>query len=283
MTLLVVGNAAVDRFYRLATLPAPGETVLASVSHAEPGGKGLNQAVMAARAGADVRFASTVGDDAAGRDLRAHIAAEGLAGDLVRTVPCATDESLVFVDRDGGNVIFSTADAMHAFPEALVDAAIDALPADGRVLIQGNLRDAITERLVHRARGRNLWIAFNPSPVALCHATLLPLVDLVVVNEVEAALLDLRAVSMCVTSLGAAGAKLSFRGEDVHVPAGKVAVMDTTGAGDVLCGVLVARLAQGDAAPLALDLAVRAASLKCTRAGTAGAFPTAAELRALRP
>ncbi|TVQ34567.1 MAG: ribokinase [Geminicoccaceae bacterium] len=281
MTLLVVGNAAVDRFFGLRALPRPGETVLAKAKPWEPGGKGLNQAVMARRAGAEVRFAATVGDDAMGRELRAFLAVEGLGLELVRTVPLPTDESAVFVDRTGANMIVSTADAMHAFPAELVDEAIDGLGVGGRVLIQGNPRDEITERLVRRAHGRGLWIAFNPSPVAACHPALLPLVDLVVVNEIEAASLDVGAVAMVLVSLGAAGARLRVGTVEIVVPAPPVVAVDTTGAGDVLCGVFVAGLAKGVEPAAALAVAVRAASLKCTRHGTTGGFPAAWELREL--
>jgi ribokinase len=282
VTVLVVGNVVVDRAYRCRDLPATGASVLAERGPCEPGGKGFNQAVAAARSGAAVRLVAAVGADPAGGRLRASLTDEGIDDGTVRVTP-ATDESLVFVDDAGANAIVSTAAAARALPAAAVATAIDATPAGGWLLLQGNLTPTLTAAAVRRARTRGLRVAFNPSPVDAAFAPLLAEVDLAVLNAVEAAVFDATAARATVVTRGAGGAvwRAGGRAETVAAPA--VPAVDTVGAGDVLAGVLVGRLARGDAPAVALSRAVRAATLKVQRRGTYGALPTAAEIAALEP
>ena len=280
MTVLVVGNAVLDRAYRCRDLPTVGASVLAERGACEPGGKGFNQAVAAARSGAAERLVAAVGEDAAGERLRAVLLAEGIQDDTVAVAPL-TDESLVFVDAAGANAIVSTAAAARALPSAPVEAAIGAVPAGGWLLLQGNLTPTLTAAAIRRARARGLRIAFNPSPVDLAFAPLLREVDLAVLNAVEAAAFDAASAPAAVITHGARGATWRSAGRAGEVPAPAVTAVDTVGAGDVLTGVLVGRLAQGDGLAAALARAVRAAALKVQRRGTYAALPTAAEIAAL--
>ncbi len=148
MRLLVVGNACLDLVLILDRLPAAGETRLASACRREPGGKGLNQAVAAQRAGAAVRLVAAVGADDAGARLRAAVGAEGLLDQDLIAVDGASDLSVVMVDADGENAIASTAAAAAALapPACLAD-----LGPGGFLLVQGNLAADHHQRL---PRGR---------------------------------------------------------------------------------------------------------------------------------
>ncbi|MEO1089690.1 MAG: PfkB family carbohydrate kinase [Pseudomonadota bacterium] len=281
MSVLVVGNATVDRSFRVAALPRAGSSILAARGPVGPGGKGFNQAMMAARSGAVVTLVAAVGDDAPGVLIRDMLRDESIdPGHLVLgTGP--TDESCIVVDEAGANVVVTTATATRALPQAAVAAAIAATPAGGWLLLQANLEPRQTTATIEAGRRAGLRIAFNASPIDPAQAPLAAQVDLLVVNEVEAAAVDTSLAPMSVRTLGAAGAVLRIGDQTTRVPAPTVEAVDTVGAGDVLCGVFVGRLDLGDSPSTALELAVRAASLQAGRAGTADVFPTRAELRAL--
>jgi ribokinase len=281
--LLVIGNAAVDRCYRVDRLPREGESVLAAAATVEPGGKGLNQAVMAARTGAEVTLLAMLGSDAAGAMLRRHLGAEGLNGPWLLEHPGPSDESIVLVGPSGDNLIVTTHAAAASLPPTAAGAAISTLaPGDG-LLMQGNLDERMTIDCLAAARARGARTLFNSSPLRPGTATALADVDILVANATEAAALAGNVVPVSITTLGAAGARLTTAAGSRLVPAPAITAVDTTGAGDVLAGVLAGRLILGDALDTALGIAVRAASAKVGRAGTAAALPTAAELRAFLP
>jgi ribokinase len=286
VSLLVVGNACLDIVLALDRLPAAGETRLATGSRREPGGKGLNQAVAARRAGAPVRLVAAIGTDDAGSLVRTAIVAEGLPeADLVG-IAGAGDLSVVMVDALGENAIASTAEAAAALqpPPCLADLG----PAD-LLLVQGNLTAATTGACLAAARERGARTLANLAPIAFDWRPLLPLVDLAIVNGPElqalggAESLLAGGVGRLVATRGAAGALLLDHDGERPVAAPAVRAVDTAGAGDTLCGVLAAGLLAGLPAEVALAWAVRAASLTVTRPGTFGALPTAAELAGLRP
>ena len=283
MRLLVIGNAAVDRCYRVDRLPREGESVLAAAPTVEPGGKGLNQAVMAARTGAEVMLLAMLGSDAAGAMLRRHLGAEGLDGPWLLEHPGPSDESIVLVGPSGDNLIVTTHAAAAALAPATALRAIAQLEAGDSLLMQGNLAEPTTIDALAAARTRGVRTLFNPSPLRARATAALAHVDILIVNAPEAAALPDTAVPIVVTTLGPAGAHLTSAAGSRLFAAPPITAIDTTGAGDVLAGVLAGCLTRGDPLEAALDLAVRAASLKVGRAGTAAALPSAAELQALYP
>lgn len=284
MRLLVVGNAVLDITYDVERLPVPGETLLARSRRAEVGGKGLNQAVVARRAGALVRFLAAVGMDLGGGLVRSRLMTEDIAPDGLHLVDDApTDESVILVADSGENAIVSTAGASASLPVQDVLAAIDAMASGDLLVMQGNLGRMLTEAALRHADERGLVTLLNPAPVAFAYQGLLELVDIAVVNAVEAATLGPLPTPTVIVTDGPNGAHL-LRGEAaLHVPAPDMAAVDTSGAGDVVCGVVAAGLAQGLPLPAALRWAVAAASLKVTRAGAFAGLPRAAELESLRP
>lgn len=295
MTVSVVGNATVDLSYEVEHLPTPGETVLAAGKLTDAGGKGLNQAVVARRAGAAVRLTAVVGDDAAAAFISGRLDAEGLdAGDLHRWEG-PTDESLILVARGGENSVVSTAGAARSLAPERAVAALDSLGPGDLLLMQGNLSRETTAACLEGARRRQVATVLNPAPVAFAYDGLWALVDVAVLNEVEAELLGGSAepaeaaarlreagAGCVIVTLGAAGALLAGAEGLARVSAPPVDAVDTTGAGDVVCGVIAAGLAAGLGAEAALAWAVAAASLACTRRGTSASFPSAAELARLR-
>ena len=295
MSILVVGNAVVDIAYRIRRLPRPGETLLASARTMDVGGKGLNQAVAARRAGAEVRLVAPVGRDQSARRIRDVLAREGLDPALLVAVDAPTDESVIWVAEDGENVIVSTAAAAQRLRPADVAAVGDLGPAD-TLLMQGNLPLETITRCLEAARGSGARIVVNTAPWVPGAELLVAMADVLVVNAGEAAgfsgatapeaaaeALVGRGPDSVVVTLGAAGAHLLIGDTHHRLPAPAVTTVDTTGAGDVLVGVLTAALDAGIDLRAATVWAIRAASLKVTRHGTIAGFPTAAEVAALRP
>jgi len=290
MTVLVVGNATVDLSFEVDHLPEPGETLLARTRLVDAGGKGLNQAVVAHRAGAPVVYIAAVGDDADAEIIRGRLAQESMAERLlVRHGP--TDQSIIYLARGGENSIVSTAARAASVGAADAAAAIDALVPGDILLMQGNLSRDTTRGCLSRARDLGVRTLLNPAPIAYGYDQVLPFVDVVTVNEVESRVLTGRSdpvdaarrlmvfgIGAVVVTLGAEGA-LAVTSETLQrEPAPRVRAIDTTGAGDVFCGVLGAALDRGRALSKALAPAVAAASLSVTRRGTSSSFPTPDEL-----
>jgi ribokinase len=295
LTVVVIGNATVDLSYEVPRLPAAGETVLAQAKQVDAGGKGLNQAVVARRAGAEVVYCAPLGSDALAEVILERLETEGLGVRHLWRLPVPTDESLIFVTPSGENAIVSTAAAAHALDQAAVAPVLAVLRASDLLLMQGNLTRALTAFCLTRASAAGVRTMLNPAPIAFDYNGLWPAVDIAVVNEVESACLSgepdpsaaadaLRreGVGAVVTTLGAKGVRLVDGEGERQVPAPEVKAVDTTGAGDVFCGVLAAALEAALDWQAALRWAVAAASLSVTRRGTASAFPSADELRHLR-
>lgn len=295
MIVHVVGNATVDITYRVRRLPRPGETLLAFERSVDAGGKGLNQAIAAARAGARVRLIAAIGTDAASTVLRERLAGEANLRAELLEAPHFTDESLIMVADDGENAIVSTQGCAAWLDGERAVAALGTVTAADTLLLQGNLSFAATEACLAQGRERGLRTVLNPAPLHFDVAPLLQLVDLVVVNQVEAttiagiadpavaaAAIRARSDTVVLLTLGAGGCRLFRDGEGQPFSAPAVRAVDTAGAGDVFTGVVAAGLAGGASLEAATALAVRTAALAVTRPGTSSSFPTSNEIRALQ-
>jgi ribokinase len=288
----VIGNATIDTVIQLERFPVPGETLVAKGSHEDFGGKGANQAVAIARCGTPVRLLAAIGNDEAGLRIRTHLAAEGVETDGIREWVGRTDRCIIYVDHAGENTIVSSIDAAAAFdPLVTTDIAHEIRTGD-HVLLQGNLRPDVTRRCLALAKECNATTILNPSPTYPPEEYDWRSVDLAVVNRVEAVelggdsdperaaavLLDAGANAVILTA-GDAGASWIARRLRVHAEARKVRAVDTVGAGDVFCGVLVASLAGGRSPEAALHAAAAAAAVTVTRRGVVSSFPSPAEMR----
>lgn len=285
--VLVVGSANVDQVFSVERIPAPGETVLATGSAIARGGKGQNQAVAAARAGAPTAFIAAVGDDGYGRLTRDGLAEDGIDLSRVRVVSEPTGTALIAVDRGGENTIIVEAGANRTLAWEEADFAL-VVAADVLVMQleipMPTVRDAAAA-----ARAAGTTVLVNAAPAAELPRELLDLIDVLVVNEHEEALIRTVAgverltelVPTVVVTLGAAGARLMrASGEDRHVPAPRVDAVDATGAGDTFCGAFAAALAEGTEPERALAFAVVAASLSVQRHGAVPSIPGRAEIDA---
>ncbi|MCU1693124.1 MAG: PfkB domain protein [Frankiales bacterium] len=297
LDVVVVGSANLDVVLTVARIPRPGETVLATGRTLGPGGKGANQAAAAARSGARTALVAALGEDDGGALLRGALTASGVRTSWLRTSPRGTGTAQVVVDAAGENAIVVDPGANADLTD--LTAPELQLVADARaVLAQLEVPLGTVAQALAAARGLRV---LNAAPAQPLPPELTDVVDLLVVNEHEAlevsgvADLDaavaalLQRVREVVVTLGPRGALLAVRGAAPRsvpgVPAR--AVVDTTGAGDVFCGALVAARAQ-DADPVeAVRTACAAASLSVERAGAGGSAPTpdqvAARLSELGP
>ena len=277
--VVVVGSANMDLVARVVRLPHPGETVSAHDYFEACGGKGANQAIASARAGARTAFIGAVGSDAAGDTLRSAFIGDAVDVSMLATVREPTGRALIGVSDDAENLIIVVPGANHALSVDHIDAAAALLANAKVVLVQLEVRLAVVQRAVELA-GRDTIVVLNPAPASELPDDVLRHVDVITPNEHEVALLGgaaalvARGVANVVVTQGARGALLVTRDGETRIEPFAVTPVDTTGAGDAFCGVLSARLAvAGGLAELAL--ALRAAAVAGALATqTAGAVPS---------
>lgn len=289
--LWVLGNAGLDIGLRLPRLAEPGETLVGAACGRAPGGKGLNQAAVAARTGlVPVMFRAPVGDDAEGREVARLAALEPFAALELPVLAAPTDVSILMVLPGGENAIVSAGDCAFALPPGDAAAFASRCAPGDWLLLQGNLLPEVTAAAISAARARGGQVALNTAPVSEGTAALLPGLDLVIANANEAhalaggggaAALGLVSGGIAVVTLGADGCHVAAGASARHHPAPAVDAVDTTGAGDAFCGVLLAALAAGWSLDAAVAVAQRAAASTVTRPGAFDALPGAAELCAL--
>lgn len=276
--VVVLGSINMDLVTTCRRRPGPGETVLGTGFATMPGGKGANQAVAAARAGADVCFVGALGSDTFAMDLRDALTGAGVDISLVRTVEGPSGVASIVVDENGENsiVVVPGANATIGPPTGADAAAI----AGARILLcQLEIPLAAVTAAAAHARANDTLVVLNPSPARALPGRLWANVDIAVVNSVEAGQYGdaLSEVGHLVTTLGAGGVR--YRGPDrreLHVPAPTVTAVDTTGAGDAFTGTLVADWHLG--VETALTRAVTAGALAATRPGAIPALPTRADI-----
>lgn len=295
MRAVVIGNIAIDETFRMSALPQPGETLLAHAASTDLGGKGANQAIVLARCGVPTRLVARIGRDAAAAHLRALLAEESLDVTGLIETDAPADRSIVLLTDAGENAIVSTIVRASPFTRADLLGAVDGCVPGDLLLLQGNLTETVTAEALQIGRMRGLRTVFNPAPTSPGFAALWPLVDLAVLNAIEARqmtgagdpaaaarTINAAGATRVAVTLGAAGALLCDAGAITRVAATPVAVQDTTGAGDTFTAVLAAGLfAHGLPTAAALDAACHAAALTVSRAGTRAAFPTVSELAAI--
>ncbi|MGE2835036.1 ribokinase [Mycobacterium sp. SMC-4] len=272
----VVGSVNADLTFSVTELPRPGETVLASGLTTAPGGKGGNQAVAAARAGADVALVAAVGTDAAADQLRRHLQDNGVETAAVNAVPGPSGSAVIVVDAGAENMIV-VAPGANAALDADALGLRQAVTSADAVLIQLEIPLTTAVAAAGLARDGGATVLVNASPAGHDPAELellADVTDVVIVNESEAPvwLDDARLrVGHLVITRGARGARHIAGGQTHDVPAVDVQPVDTTGAGDVFAGVLAASWSDG--ADVALRRACAAGALATLVPGAGNCAP----------
>ncbi|HWS51624.1 MAG TPA: ribokinase, partial [Microbacterium sp.] len=289
MSVVIVGSINQDVVAQVERIPGPGETVLASSLLRSGGGKGANQAVAARRAGdASVAFIGAVGMDADGDALRAALVADGIDVSGLSRVDAPTGTALISVDATAENSIVVVPGA-NAASEALTVKQRSVLASARILLTQLEIPIPLVEDAA-RTRPSGAWHLMNAAPSApfiTAADTLLPMIDVLLVNEHEA--LDITGtddlevaitalasrVRSLVVTLGRHGSLVLCGGDRAQVPAFPADAVDTTGAGDTFCGMFAATIAASGRTPDSVDVGLL---VDAARAGAA-----AAALAVIRP
>ncbi|MEI8171123.1 MAG: ribokinase [Rhodoferax sp.] len=284
--LLVAGSANLDFVVRAAHIPAPGETVLGRDFKTYPGGKGANQAVACARAGGAVtHMLLALGADAFAVPLEDSLQEAGVHLHLVRVADHATGTAFICVSDDAENAITVAPGANLA----LRPADLPSLEGFTHLLMQLETPMDTVLAYARAANEQGVKVVLNAAPAQHLSAELLALVDVLIVNEGELAVVSENQgpVAEClariqvpcvVVTLGRKGCCARTGAGFLTQPAFDVAAIDTTGAGDTFCGALVAALSQGNDWPQALKVASAAGALACTRWGAQSSIPTRVEV-----
>ncbi len=285
--LLVFGSINQDIVLSVDQFPEPGQTLMASGTQTAIGGKGANQAIAAALAGAHTQMVGAVGQDGGGTEALAALESAGVGTALIqRPADIPTGTAYICVRGDGENTIVVDPGANHAVraQQAEEALAIQEISGAGWVLLSLEVPEREAFSFAASARARGMRAALNASPL-LQDGLPEGAVDLLIVNEVEAAavagsdwaqspnLADQLAMQAVVVTQGGAGVRVDERGtEPVHIPAISVTVRDTTGCGDAFAGVLMSRLCRGESLPDAAAAAARYAGHVAELSGASASY-----------
>ncbi|WP_370591467.1 ribokinase [Saccharopolyspora montiporae] len=289
-TVTVFGSCNMDLVAYVPTAPGRGETVLGREFRTAPGGKGANQAVAAAKAGARTRMIGAVGDDEFGDRITRNLRESTVDVAGMRVVPGASGTAHIVVDDAGANSIVVVPGANAALDD-LADGDDRVLDESDCLLLQLEIPLPGVAAAARAARRRGARVVLTPAPAAELPAELLADVDLLVPNEHEAAVLTgsaeprealrglLELVGEAVITRGSAGSVYGNRdGDVVEVPAFPVPAVDTTAAGDTFAGVLATELGAGSPVERAMRRAAAASALSVQRNGATAAMPERAEV-----
>ena len=295
--VVVVGSLNMDLVVAVERHPKPGETIIGGDLQRFPGGKGANQAVAAARLGARVRMVGRVGADAYGAELKRVLGAEGIATAEVAEVEAPTGVALISVSEDGQNAIIVSPGANARLQPDDLDPALFANASVTVLQLETPLETVRRAAELGRAAGARVLL--NAAPARELPDELLGVLDVLVVNEFEAAQVAgaaepespeaalalarelARRVPVVVVTLGARGLVWAGGGGEGHLPAFEVEPVDTTAAGDAFVGGLAAALAAGEPLEQALRFGSAAGALAATRPGAQPSLPRRAEVEGL--
>jgi ribokinase len=300
--VVVIGSLNMDLVTRAPRLPVGGETLIGHSFATVSGGKGANQAVAAARLGAQVAMVGCVGNDDYGVQLRDALLAERIDCQAVSVVEDSSGVALIVVDDNSQNAIVIVAGANGAMTPAVIDRFDAVLQAADVVICQLEIPDATVGHALKRARALGKTVILNPAPASRpLPADWFAAIDYLIPNESEASalsglpvgslesaenaashLIALGAGKVIIT-LGAQGSLFANGQGFEHFPAPKVKAVDTTAAGDTFVGGFAAALAAGKSEAEAIRYGQIAAALSVTRAGAQPSIPTLSDVQAFVP
>lgn len=299
--VVVIGSLNMDLVTRAPRLPRGGETLIGQSFATVSGGKGANQAVAAARLGAQVSMVGCVGSDAYGEALRGALLAEQIDCQAVSTVEDSSGVALIVVDDNSQNAIVIVAGANGALTPEVIDRFDAVLQAADVIICQLEVPDATVGHALKRGRELGKIVILNPAPASRpLPADWYAAIDYLIPNESEASALSglpvdslstaetaaTRLIAMgaskVIITLGAQGSLLANGTRLEHFPAPKVKAVDTTAAGDTFVGGFAAALAAGKSEVEAIRFGQVAAALSVTRAGAQPSIPTLSDVQAFK-
>lgn len=296
--ILVIGSSNTDMVVSVEKFPAPGETLLGRKFLMNPGGKGANQAVAAARLGADVTFVTKVGNDMFGEQAKLQFNKEGIRTDFILTDPLnASGIALITVDQQGENTIV-VAQGANATLDVNDLRQVTHLIADCDIIVlQLEIPlDSVLFVLTEARKQPGKKVILNPAPAAILHDVFFDGLFVLSPNKAEAELLSgvpimdiesartaaeilyRKGVQNVIITLGREGALLHNRAMSKHIMGTAVQALDTTAAGDIFNGALAVALTEGKTVELSVDFANRAAALSVARTGAQASAPYRDEL-----
>ncbi len=276
--VVVVGSANLDLVARASRLPKPGETVSGSHFFEACGGKGVNQAIAAARAGAKTAFIGALGRDHAGEILLAALVKDGVDVSAVQRVSAPTGRALIGVSDSGENSIIVVPGANHAVSVDDIEKNKSLISSAKVLLCQLEVPLPVVQRAFELA-GSSTTRILNPAPAQALPDSLLGVVDIVTPNEYEVELLggvnqlQNLGIKTVIVTQGEKGAMVVDATGARQVDPYKVTAVDSTGAGDAFCGMLAARLAIGESMTNSLRAAVIAGALATQIEGAVPSLP----------
>ena len=281
--IYIVGSINTDLVISSPYMPKNGETLTGGGFFTARGGKGANQAVAAARLGGDVRMCGCVGDDSFGKEALASLTAEGIDVSHIRVVENTPTGTAVIVVVDGNNRIILDKGANASLQEADIDRFLaDAREGDIYLTQLENPIDVVGYGL-KLAQQKKMYVILNPAPACKEIEPYLQYCDLVTPNESETELLGgseylLSKAKKLLITLGGEGFKIVDAEKETKIPCMTIHPVDTTAAGDTLCGGLCAGLVTGKDLVEAARFGSKAASIACTRKGAQPSIPTRREV-----
>ena len=292
--IAVVGSAMIDLTAYAKVIPAPGQTLEGDLFTTGFGGKGANQAVIAAHCGAQVHFVGKLGNDLFGDSIAENFKKLGIDSEYIERSDTPNGVAHIWVDANGENRIVIIAGANHEIESKKAIEAIESIADLAVVVAQCEIKQEVTLAAFTVAKKRGCLTILNPAPFQPLSRELLEVTDWIIPNETEfnelhgqaptsdEVLKAFRPGKNSIVTLGSEGAVLiTSDGNLTRVSAPKVNAVDTTGAGDAFVGVFAFGLASGKSPEDAMKLGIKVASMSVTRKGAQSSYPSQAEIETL--
>ena len=292
--IAVVGSAMIDLTAYAKVIPAPGQTLEGDLFTTGFGGKGANQAVIAAHCGAHVHFVGKLGNDLFGNSIAENFKKLGIGSQFLERSDTPNGVAHIWVDANGENRIVIIPGANHEIEVKKAVQAIESIPDLAVVVAQCEIKQEVTLAAFTAAKKRGCVTILNPAPYQPLSSELLEVTDWIIPNETEfkelhgqapsndEVLKSFRPGRNSIVTLGSEGAVLiASNGNLTRVSAPKVNAVDTPGAGDAFVGVFAFGLASGKSPEDAMKLGIKVASMSVTRKGAQSSYPSQAEIETL--